>query len=83
MCAGALVSADAGSSSELRSGGRRRVGHNFAADPRLRHNFEVVHNVLRDECSTALKDSSASCGELVETLDLSRCCRRPTTWCTR
>ena len=28
--------------------------YNFV-DPRLRHNFEVVHNVLRDECSTALK----------------------------
>jgi tRNA(adenine34) deaminase len=59
MCAGALVNARISrvvfGAPDLEAGALGSV-YNFAADPRLRHNFEVVHNVLRDECSTALKD---------------------------
>ena len=29
--------------------------YNVGVDPRLRHNFEVVHNVLGDECAQTLK----------------------------
>ena len=59
MCAGALVNARISrvvfGAPDLEAGALGSV-YNFAADPRLRHNFEVVHNVLRDECSTALKN---------------------------
>ncbi|HBU04961.1 MAG TPA: tRNA-specific adenosine deaminase [Acidimicrobiaceae bacterium] len=59
MCAGALVNARISrvvfGAPDLQAGALGSV-YNFSADPRLRHNFEVVHNVLRDECSTALKD---------------------------
>ncbi|HAB56535.1 MAG: tRNA-specific adenosine deaminase [Acidimicrobiaceae bacterium] len=59
MCAGALVNARISrvviGAPDLEAGALGSV-YNFAADPRLRHNFEVVHNILRDECSTALKD---------------------------
>ena len=59
MCAGALVNARISrvvfGASDFEAGALGSV-YNFAADPRLRHNFEVVHNVLRDECSTALKN---------------------------
>ena len=59
MCAGALVNARISrvvfGAPDLEAGALGSV-YNFSADPRLRHNFEVVHNVLRDECSTALKD---------------------------
>ena len=59
MCAGALVNARISrvvfGAPDLEAGALGSV-YNFAADPRLRHNFEVVHNVLRDECSAALKE---------------------------
>ena len=59
MCAGALMNARISrvvfGAPDLQAGALGSV-YNFSADPRLRHNFEVVHNVLRDECSTALKD---------------------------
>ena len=34
--------------------------YNFGADPRLRHNFEISHNVLGDECAQRLKAFFAS-----------------------
>jgi tRNA(adenine34) deaminase len=58
MCAGALVNARISrvvfGAPDLEAGALGSVYNE--ADPRMRHNFEVVHNVLRDECSSALKD---------------------------
>ena len=58
MCAGAMVNARVGrvvfGAPDLEAGALGSVYH-FGADPRLRHNFEVVHNVLGDECAQELK----------------------------
>lgn len=58
MCAGALVNARIQrvvfGAPDLEAGALGSV-YNFGADPRLRHNFEIVHNVLGDECAQALK----------------------------
>ena len=39
---------------DLEAGALGSVYH-FGVDPRLRHNFEVHHNVLGDECAQTLK----------------------------
>ena len=58
MCAGALVNARIEKvvfgAPDLEAGA---VGsaYNLGADPRLRHTFEVKHNVLGDECAQTLK----------------------------
>ncbi|MEM8705210.1 MAG: tRNA adenosine(34) deaminase TadA [Actinomycetota bacterium] len=58
MCAGALVNARIErvvfGAPDLEAGALGSV-YNFGADPRLRHNFEIRHNVLGDECAHALK----------------------------
>jgi tRNA(adenine34) deaminase len=63
MCAGALVNARINhvvfGAPDLEAGALGSVYH-LGVDPRLRHNFTVQHNVLRDQCATALKDFFAS-----------------------
>ena len=63
MCAGALVNARIErvvfGAADLEAGAVGSV-YNFAVDPRLRHNFEVHHNVLGDLCTDHLKTFFAS-----------------------
>ena len=58
MCAGAAVNARVNKvvfgAPDLEAGALGSVYH-LGADPRLRHNFEVQHNVLGDECAQPLK----------------------------
>lgn len=58
MCAGAAVNARVQKvvfgAPDLEAGALGSVYH-LGADPRLRHNFEVQHNVLGDECAHTLK----------------------------
>ena len=63
MCAGAAVNARVErvvfGAPDLEAGALGSVYH-FGVDPRLRHNFEVVHNVLGEECAATLKGFFAS-----------------------
>ena len=63
MCAGALVNARIQrvvfGAPDLEAGALGSV-YNFGADPRLRHNFEISHNVLGDECAQRRKAFFAS-----------------------
>lgn len=58
MCAGAAVNARVNTvvfgAPDLEAGALGSVYH-LGADPRLRHNFAVHHNVLGDECAQTLK----------------------------
>lgn len=58
MCAGAAVNARVRTvvfgAPDLEAGAVGSV-YNFGVDPRLRHTFEVCHNVLGRECQDALK----------------------------
>jgi tRNA(adenine34) deaminase len=58
MCAGAMVNARVEravfGAPDLEAGALGSV-YNLGVDPRLRHTFEVVHNVLGDECARTLK----------------------------
>jgi tRNA(adenine34) deaminase len=58
MCAGAMVNARVEravfGAPDLEAGALGSV-YNLGVDPRLRHTFEVVHNVLGDECAQTLK----------------------------
>lgn len=58
MCAGVAVNARIQKvvfgAADLEAGALGSV-YNFSVDPRLRHNFEVEHNVLGDECAQTLK----------------------------
>lgn len=58
MCAGALVNSRIQrvvfGAPDLEAGALGSV-YNFGVDPRLRHNFEIAHNVLGDECAETLK----------------------------
>ena len=58
MCAGVAVNARIQKivfgAPDLEAGAVGSV-YNFSSDPRLRHNFEVQHNVLGDECAHTLK----------------------------
>lgn len=58
MCAGAAVNARIRNvvfgAADLEAGAVGSV-YNFGVDPRLRHTFEVQHNVLGDECTDSLK----------------------------
>lgn len=59
MCAGALQQARVSRvvyGAADPKGGALGSLYNFAADPRLNHEFEVVHGVLGDESSKLLKD---------------------------
>lgn len=63
MCAGAAVNARVHKvvfgAPDLEAGALGSV-YNLGVDPRLRHNFEVQHNVLGDECAQTLKAFFAS-----------------------
>lgn len=63
MCAGAAVNARVQrvvfGAADLEAGALGSV-YNFGVDPRLRHTFDVQHNVLGDECTAALKSFFAS-----------------------
>lgn len=58
MCAGAAVNARVNEvvfgAPDLEAGALGSV-YNLGVDPRLRHNFDVRHNVLGDECAATLK----------------------------
>ena len=58
MCAGVAVNARIQKvvfgAPDLEAGAVGSV-YNFSSDPRLRHNFEVQHNVLGDECARSLR----------------------------
>jgi tRNA(adenine34) deaminase len=58
MCAGAAINARIHKvvfgAPDLEAGAVGSV-YNFGVDPRLRHTFEVQHNVLADECTQTLK----------------------------
>lgn len=58
MCAGAAVNARIKrvvfGAPDLEAGAVGSV-YNFGVDPRLRHTFEVQHNVLVEECTQTLK----------------------------
>ncbi len=58
MCAGVAVNARIQKvvfgAADLEAGALGSV-YNFGVDPRLRHNFEVEHNVLGEECAETLK----------------------------
>ena len=58
MCAGAALNARMQKAvfgaADLEAGALGSV-YNFGVDPRLRHTFDVQHNVLGDECTQALK----------------------------
>ncbi len=63
MCAGAAVNARVQKvvfgAPDLEAGAIGSV-YNFGEDPRLRHTFEVKHDVLGDECAQSLKSFFAS-----------------------
>lgn len=63
MCAGAAVNARVQKvvfgAPDLEAGALGSV-YNLGVDPRLRHNFEVHHSVLGDECAETLKAFFAS-----------------------
>jgi len=58
MCAGAALNARIQTvvfgAADLEAGALGSV-YNFAVDPRLRHTFDIHHNVLGDECTKHLK----------------------------
>ena len=58
ICAGAALNARVHrvvfGAPDLEAGAVGSV-YNFGVDPRLRHTFEVHHNVLGDECAQTLK----------------------------
>lgn len=66
MCGGAAVNARVNKvvfgARDPEAGALGSVYH-FGVDPRLRHNFEVQHDVLGDECARALKSFFASLRE--------------------
>lgn len=63
MCAGAAVNARVErvvfGAPDLEAGALGSV-YNFGVDPRLRHNFEVHHNVLGTQCAQELKSFFAN-----------------------
>ena len=63
MCAGAAVNARVKKvvfgAPDLEAGAVGSM-YNFGVDPRLRHTFEVRHNVMGDECTERLKSFFAS-----------------------
>ncbi len=63
MCAGAALNARINKvvfgAADLEAGALGSV-YNLAVDPRLRHTFEVQHNVLGEECTQTLKSFFAS-----------------------
>lgn len=63
MCAGAAVNARIRKvvfgAADLDAGAVGSV-YNFSVDPRLRHTFEVQHNVLGEECARSLTSFFAS-----------------------
>ncbi len=63
MCAGAAVNARIAKvvfgAPDLEAGALGSV-YNFGVDPRLRHTFEIHHNVLGEECITFLKSFFSS-----------------------
>lgn len=63
MCAGAAVNARVQKvvfgAADLEAGAVGSM-YNLGVDPRLRHTFEVQHNVLGEECTQALKSFFAS-----------------------
>ena len=58
MCAGAAINARVQrvvfGAADLEAGAVGSV-YNFGVDPRLRHTFDVQHNVLGNECAQSLK----------------------------
>lgn len=66
MCAGVAVNARIQKvvfgAPDLEAGALGSV-YNFSSDPRLRHNFDVQHNVLGDECAQTLKSFFADLRE--------------------
>ena len=63
MCAGALWNARIGrlvyGAADLKAGATASL-YNFAADPRLNHNWPVTHNVLAERCAQLLTDFFAA-----------------------
>jgi len=63
MCAGVAVNARIQKvvfgAADLEAGAVGSV-YNFSVDPRLRHNFEVQHDVLGEECARSLKSFFAN-----------------------